>query len=258
MAMNAVTVFIVDDQPVFRLGLRTALEQVEGISVLGECSLSDEAAELVCSFHPRVALVGTAPPRYRGLDLCRRIGQRSPGLPVILMTPSEESGELFETILSGAWGYVSKLAEISTIVQAINKVCQGEMPLQDTMAPYPDVGRRLLEEFQAMARNPRLRDVMAPLSQREMELLRQLGQGRSNKEIAQILSITAQTVKNHITSILRKLDVNDRTQAVLASLRYGWINLEEVSPEGEDVDVLAPGRNQNWLQKSALLGAFLY
>ena len=242
MDSDVITVFIVDDQPVFRLGLRTALDQAEGVSVLGESPLSDEAVDLVSSFQPRVVLMGTAPPRHRGLDLCRRLGQRSPDLPVILMTPSEETGELFEAIRSGAWGYVSKLADVTQILHAVNKVCQGEMPLQETMASYPDVGRRLLEEFQTMARNPRMRDVMAPLSQREMELLRQLGQGRSNKEIAHTLNITAQTVKNHITSILRKLDVNDRTQAVLAGLRYGWITLEEVSPEGEETSVPIIGR----------------
>ena len=147
------------------------------------------------------------------------------------MTLAEDSGELFEAIRSGAWGYVSKLADAGTILQVIRRVSQGEMPLQETMAAHPDVGRRLLEEFQAMARNPRLRDVMAPLSEREMELLRQLGQGRSNKEIAHLLNITPQTVKNHITSILRKLDVNDRTQAVLAGLRYDWITLEETNME---------------------------
>ena len=158
------------------------------------------------------------------------------------MTPAEDTGELFEAIKSGAWGYVSKLADVATIVKCIKKVCQGEMPLQETMASHPEVGRRLLEEFQTMARNPRMRDVMAPLSQREMELLGQLGQGRSNKEIAHTLNITAQTVKNHITSILRKLDVNDRTQAVLAGLRYGWITLDDVSADGETAGFSLPSR----------------
>jgi len=242
MATNELTVFIVDDQPVFSLGLRTALEQVEDVTVLGECTLSDEAVELLSSFQPQVALVATTPPRHRGLDLCRRIGQRCPGMAVIIMTTAEDSGELFEAVRSGAWGYISKLANPETILQAIRRVCQGDMPLQDTIASNPEVGRRLLEEFQAMAMNPRLRNVMAPLSEREMELLRHLGQGRSNKEIAHVLSITPQTVKNHITSILRKLDVNDRTQAVLAGLRYGWISLEEAPSNGEGLDVTIPTR----------------
>ncbi len=227
MVDNPITIFIVDDQPVFRLGLKTALDQTEDISVVGECSHSDEAVELVCSFQPGVALVGTTPPRHRGLDLCRQIGQRCPGLRVIVVTHTEDSGELLEAARSGAWGYVSKSDEPESHIAAIRKVALGVMPLQETVIAYPDVGRRLLEEFQAMARNPRMREVMAPLSQREMQLLRQLGLGRSNKEIAHTLNITPQTVKNHITSILRKLDVNDRTQAVLAGLRYGWISLED-------------------------------
>ena len=239
MAQSPLTVFIVDDQPVFRLGLRTALEQAEDVSVVGECSVFDDAVELLSSFQPQVALVGTTPPRHRGLDICRRIGQRCPGLPIILMTPAEDSGELFEAIRSGAYGYVSKLASVEELLKAIRKVCQGDMPVQEAMAAHPEVGRRLLEEFQSMARNPRLRDMMAPLSEREMELLRQLGQGRSNKEIAHVLGITPQTVKNHITAILRKLDVNDRTQAVLAGLRYGWITLDETTADGEAVDAFS-------------------
>lgn len=231
MATHDITVFIVDDQPLFRLGLRTALQQA-GVVVLGECSLGEEAIELVYSFQPKVALVGANPPRHRGLDLCRQIGLRCPGLPVVLMTPLEESGELFEAIRNGACGYVSKRGDVATILQAIRKASEQEMPVQETLTSHPEVGRRVLEEFQAMARHPRLREVMAPLSPREMELLQQLGQGRSNKEIAHTLNITPQTVKNHITAILRKLDVNDRTQAVLAGLRYGWITLEEASANG--------------------------
>ncbi len=242
MSAEITTVFIVDDQPAFRLGLRTVLEREEAVTVLGECAMSEEAVELVASFQPKVALVGTAPPRRRGLDLCRRIGQVSPGLPIILMTPEESTDELFEGIRSGAWGYVSKSADLEVVLEAIRKAGQGEMPLQEVVAGLPEVGRRLLDEFQGMARNPRLQELLAPLSQREMELLRLLGQGRSNKEIAHFLSITIQTVKNHISGILRKLDVNDRTQAVLAGLWYGWITLDQPSFV-DKVRVFAANRN---------------
>jgi DNA-binding NarL/FixJ family response regulator len=159
------------------------------------------------------------------------------------MTSAEDSAELFEALRSGVWGYISKEATIEVVLDAIRKVSQGEMPLQETITAHPEVGRRLLEEFQAINRNPRLREMAAPLSQREMELLRLLGQGRSNKEIVHTLNITPQTVKNHMTAILRKLDVNDRTQAVLAGLRYGWIALEDSSPEGGEVSLSSAKRN---------------
>ena len=182
--VDAVTIVIADDQPVFRLGLRTALDQTEGMSVVAECAVSDEALELASNFNPRIVFLGTSPPRHRSLDICRRIGQHCPGTHVILMTPSEDSAELFEGIRSGASGYLRKLAGVESVLQVIGNVCRGEVPLQETLAAYPEVGRRLLQEFQSMARNPRLRELMAPLSPREMELLRLLGQGRSNKEIA--------------------------------------------------------------------------
>ena len=240
MTSVAVSAFIVDDQPVFRLGLRAALEQAGDLKVLGDCSLSHEAVGLVSRFQPGLVLVGTTPQSHRGLDICRRIGECCPGMPVIIMTPAEDSGELVEAIRNGAWGYVSKLADVHTILRVIRKACRGEMPLQDTVAAKPEVGRRVLQEFQAMSRNPRLRDVMAPLSPREMELLRHLGQGRSNKEIAHLLNITPQTVKNHITTILRKLDVNDRTQAVLAGLRHGWLTLDDSESNADDLGASAP------------------
>ncbi|MBI4338986.1 MAG: response regulator transcription factor [Chloroflexi bacterium] len=243
MATREITLFIVDEQPLFRLGLKAALGQAEGMLVVGESTLSQEAVDLVSSFQPRVVILGTAPTRHRFLDFCRHVTQRCPGMPVICMTTAEESGELFEAIRSGAWGYLSKQATVETVLQAIRKVVEGEMPLQETITAHPEVGRRLLEEFQTMSRDPRLREVTAPLSQREMELLRLLGQGRSNKEIAHTLSITPQTVKNHMTSILRKLDVNDRTQAVLAGLRYGWIALEDAPADGGEMDLSIATRN---------------
>ena len=236
---NTVTVFIVDNQPLFRLGLRTALNQTEGVSVVGEGSLSYESVGLVSRSQPRLVLVGIEAEHLRGVDICRRIGECCPDLPIIVMTPAEDTGELVDVVRSGASGYLSKLAHVDGILRAIRKACEGDMPIRDAVAASPEASRRLLSEFQEMSRNPRLKDVIAPLSPRELELLRLMGQGRSNKEIAHTLHITAQTVKNHITSILRKLDVNDRTQAVLAGLRYGWITLEEAAPD-RDEEVALP------------------
>lgn len=231
-----------DDQPLFRLGLRKVLEEAGGVSVLGDSPASEEAVERVCSLQPAVTLIGSAPPQYRGLDLCRRISHRSSGLPIIILSPAEESGELFEAIRSGAWAYLSKRSSAEAVLETIRRVSQGDMPVQDTVAAYPEVSRRLLEEFQSLTRNPRLQRIITPLSPREMEILHQLGVGRSNKEIANVLNITVQTVKNHITAILRKLDVNDRTQAVLAGLRHGWITLDS-SPGETGLDAFVRSNN---------------
>lgn len=232
MTTKAVSVLIVEDEPVFRQGLRSILEQAEDMSVLGDCSLSDGEVERIRDYQPRVVLLGTRPPRHLGLDICRRIGRHSPEVRVIVMSHEKDSGELFEAIRSGAWGYLSKLADAPTYLQAVREVGQGDMPVRHIMQVYPEVTQRLLEEFQTMARDPRWREITGLLSPREMEMLRQMGSGLNNKEIALALSITYQTVKNHITSILRKLDVNGRTQAVLVGLRRGWITLSEVPPNG--------------------------
>ncbi len=227
MNRRDVTVLIVDDQPLYRLGLRSALEEVEDITVLGESNTSEETIALVQTLRPRIALISSSPPAHRGMALARRITQRSSDTAVVILSTEEDAADILDAVRSGVSGYLSKHSELDEILRTLYRIRDGEMPVQDFISAHPEMGRRILEEFQSMVRNPGLQRVAPPLSHRELELLRQLGHGRSNKEIANVLKITPQTVKNHISSILRKLDVNDRTQAVLTGLRYGWISLDD-------------------------------
>lgn len=226
-----ITLFIVDDQPLFRMGLRACLAEVDDIRIEGECSVTEDALELVDSFAPNVALLDAAPPRQRGLDLARRISQRSPNTAIIIMSPMPQDTELFEAIRSGARAYLSKQATAKDIIATIRQVHLGDFPLNESLLGHPKVAERVLLEFQNLARNQRLDGLTAPLSRREMEVLEHIRDGYINKEIAHRLCLTEQTVKSHVTSILRKLDVNDRTQAVLTAVRLGWISLhrEEIS-----------------------------
>ena len=230
MGQKPITIFIMDDQVLFRKGLRDSLEETDDIKVEGECAVEEDAVELVDSLAPSIVLVGTSPRPRKSLDLARRLSQRCPNTAVIIMTPLPEDAEIFEAIRSGSRAYVSKQATAEEIIALIRRVQQGDFPLNESLASHPRVAERVLMEFQTLARDQSLDGLAAPLSRREMEVLQLIRDGYINKEIAHRLCLTEQTVKSHVTSILRKLDVNDRTQAVLMAVRQGWITLEREEP----------------------------
>lgn len=234
MGQKPITVFIIDDQPLFRQALRASLMQTEDIRVEGDCGVSDGAIELVDSLAPSVVLADTTTPDQNGLRLVRRLTQRCPNSAIIVMTSMADDAEMFEAIRCGATAYVTKKATADEIAAMIRRVQQGDFPLNENLISSPRVAERVLMEFQGLARSQHLQNITAPLSPREMEVLEFIRDGYMNKEIALQLNLTEQTVKSHVTSILRKLDVNDRTQAVLTAVRQGWMTLrrEEASQEG--------------------------
>ena len=151
---------------------------------------------------------------------------------MIVLTPHEDDTELFQAIKSGAAAYLSKRSTAEEVLGIMRRVREGDLPVNETVLARPGVAQRMLRQFQDLALSKEMEALAAPLSQRELEVLRQVAQGHINKEIAHLLGISEQTVKNHITSILRKLDVNDRTQAVLFGIRHGWISLEHDTSVG--------------------------
>lgn len=226
MAQPPVMVFIVDDQPLFRKGLRECLSEAEDITVVGECTVSEEAIELVDGLAPNIVIMDTASQDHKGLELARRLSQRSPSTAVILMTPAPDDTELFEAMRIGAEAYLSKQATAKELITIVRRIHNGDFPLHESLISHPRVAERVLTEFQSLAQTQPLDGLTAPLSRREMDVLGLIRDGCINKEIAQRLCVTEQTVKSHVTSILRKLNVNDRTQAVLTAVRQGWMTLQ--------------------------------
>lgn len=234
MVQTPITVFIVDDQPLFRKGLRGSLSEFDDIKVEGECTVSEDAVELVDGLAPDVVLVDVASQNRKGLELARRLTQRCPNVAIILMTPAPDEAELFEAMRIGAAAYLSKQATANEVVTIVRRIHNGDFPLNESLISHPRVAERVLTEFQGLARNQPLGGLTAPLSRREMDVLELIRDGCINKEIAQRLCVTEQTVKSHITSILRKLNVNDRTQAVLTAVRQGWMTLQREEPPQPD------------------------
>ena len=222
---------MIDNNSLFREGLRQALNQIEDIEVVDECGIGDEALELIANFSPDVVLLDIGLPSLAGLKLGRQITQRSPGISVITLTPYEDDEQLFQATKSGAVCYLSKDATADEIAQAIKRVHRGEHIITETVLTRPRVAERVLKQFQSLSlMGAAMETLAAPLTPRELEVLSYVARGYINKQIAHKLSISEQTIKNHMSSVLRKLDANDRTQAVVLAMHYGWISLEVKGP----------------------------
>jgi DNA-binding NarL/FixJ family response regulator len=149
---------------------------------------------------------------------------------VMILTPSEDEERLFQSIKVGAAAYYARNITPEELADAVKRVSQGEYLINDDVLSKPQLASRVLKSFRELAveeEDPTTKDLYSPLSSREVEILDYIARGNSNKEIAKSLKISDQTVKNHITSILKKLSVNDRTAAVVHALRHGWIKMHD-------------------------------
>jgi DNA-binding NarL/FixJ family response regulator len=205
------------------------LHDEHDVKVVGDVSTSDEALEFIDVTPPDVILIDLNLPRTDGLELTRSIRRTYPGLGVIVLSQHESDEQAFNALRAGAAAYYSKEIAPAQLAQAIRRVARGEYVINDVMFDEPKVAQRILTQFRDMNRDVVTEaevdfSLFSPLSEREIEVLEKIAGGSSNKEIADALGISTQTVKNHISSILRKLSLNDRTQAVIYALRRGWID----------------------------------
>jgi DNA-binding NarL/FixJ family response regulator len=220
--MSRIGILIVDDHPLFRRGIRQVLENERDFLILGETADGAAGIQAADQFAPDVVLLDISLPTMSGFDVARAIKRRQPRAAIVILTMHEDDGHLFGAIRCGADAFAAKSIEMKELVRLIRHVAE---PEEATATPV-FVGARLLDEVRAVTRRGAVDDDdYSPLSPREIEILGYVAQGLSNKEIAGILAISDQTVKNNITSILRKLHVNDRTQAVIYALRHGWIDI---------------------------------
>ncbi len=217
--MKPIRVLLVDDQALFREGLRTLLSVQPDVEVAGEAANGEEAVRLVKVLQPHVALMDLRMPVLGGVEATRQLRTAEPGCRVIVLTTFDDDDEVFEALRAGAVGYLLKDAPSERLVEAIRAAHRGESFLQ------PSIAAKVVAEFARLSRaRPRTSAALAdPLSERECEVLRQLARGKSNKEIAVALDLVEGTVKNHMTNILGKLGVLDRTQAALKARELGLI-----------------------------------
>ncbi len=229
--METIRVIIIDEQPLFRQGIRATLEQMGDCVIVGESTDTAAVLELARTANPDVALIDAGLTSSDPLEIARQTRHIAPRMAIIMLTPSEDEERLFQSIKVGAAAYYTRNITPEALAEAVRKVSQGEYLINDDVLSKPQIASRVLKSFREMTVEEEAegdaKDPYSPLSSREVEILDYIARGNSNKEIAKSLKISDQTVKNHITSILKKLSVNDRTAAVVHALRHGWIKMHE-------------------------------
>jgi two-component system, NarL family, response regulator DegU len=227
-----IKLLIVDDHPLFRQGVRWSLDAYDDIVIVGEAASGETALEWLANVgpnqEPNVMLVDLNLPGMNGLDLTRQSRRQYPSVGVIMLSMHESDEHAFNALRAGAAAYRPKDIKPAVLVEILRRVARGEYVINDVVLEEPRVASRVLTQFRSLPEAATVPEadfqVFTPLSDREIEVLERIASGGSNKEIADSLGISTQTVKNHISSILRKLSLNDRTQAVLFALRKGWID----------------------------------
>lgn len=219
--MDKIKVMIIDEQAFFRAGVRQTLSDQSDLEIL-ECDPTQDVLQLVEANLPDVALLGSDLASLSGIELGRKIAQHFPNTKVIVLSPDPNDEELFEVIKTSAVACLSKRASAEELASTIRRARSGEYPINESLMTRPKVAKQVLNQFRGMART--LEGIAAPLTKRETQILTYVAEGNSNKEIARILAISEQTIKNHVSAILRKLNVNDRAHAVALALRSGWIS----------------------------------
>ncbi|MEM7116482.1 MAG: response regulator transcription factor [Chloroflexota bacterium] len=212
-----IRILLVDDQALFREGLRTLLSIWDDLEIVGEAGNGQEALTAVSQLTPDVVLMDLRMPILDGVAATRQITQNYPDSKVIVLTTFDDDDYVFDGLRAGAVGYLLKDVSSDKLVEAIRAAAQGNSFLQ------PSVAAKVIAEFSRLTPTTKPEPVILvePLSSREREVLRVVATGASNKEIAQQLHLAEGTVKNHLTSILGKLGVRDRTQAALKARELG-------------------------------------
>lgn len=217
--MTPIRVLLVDDQPLFREGVHTLLSLQPDLEVVGEAGNGEEALRLAARLRPDVVLMDLQMPVLDGVEATRRLRLTQPDCRVIALTTFDDDEYVFEGLRAGAIGYLLKDTPSVKLLEAIRAAARGESFLQ------PSIAAKVVAEFSRLADQapPRPQPLAEPLSERENDILRLVVTGASNKEIAAVLVITEGTVKNHLTNILAKLGVRDRTQAALKAKELGLV-----------------------------------
>jgi DNA-binding NarL/FixJ family response regulator len=212
-----IRILLVDDQTMFRDGLRVLLSSQRDFEIVGEAADGEEALRKAAVLRPQVVLMDLRMPVLDGAAATRRLKSSQPDIRVIVLTTFDEDEAIFDGLRSGATGYLLKDAPTEKLYDAIRAAARGESFLQ------PSVAARVVAEFARLSEiAPARAEALAePLSPRELEILRLLAEGATNREIAARLVLAEGTVKNHVTNILAKLEVTDRTRAALRARELG-------------------------------------
>ena len=221
-------ILLVDDHALFRMGMRQILEREPDFDIAAEPEDGLDAFNMAVEHTPDIVLLDLSLPAPGGIETTQRIKREVPSAGIVALAVAEDEDQLFEAIKAGAAAFILKDINPDDLVTIIRRVRAGEYLINDKVFARPSVASRVLKEFRELAvYGQEAAPIFAPLSPREVEILDNIAKGMTNKQVAYALTISEQTVKNHMSSILRKLSVNDRTQAVVYAMKQGWIRIPE-------------------------------
>ncbi len=223
-----ISVLIVDDHPLFRDGLQRTIELEHDLEVVGQCQDGEEALQTARELHPNVVLLDINLPSMNGLQVARQLKAERADTTVVVLTAYHDVQQVLHAMRAGASAYCAKDIMPDDLIAIIRDVANGKFIIGDERLDSRELEHWINANIEAIG-GPYMVDPdehYIPLSPREMEILQFVTNGLSNKEIAARLRISQQTVKNHMTSILKKLNVEDRTQAAVMALRNGWVRIQ--------------------------------
>ena len=218
-------VFIFSHQTLFRRGIEHAFSGVPDMQFSSASDLNEEVLSSMDALPPDVAIVDIDGSADSGLALARKIKQRSPNIALIMLTSNLSDTQLFQALKGQAAAYLDKEVTAEVLVETMRRVARGEHPINESLTSRPKVAEQVLKQFQELTWKGETEAFISPLTPRETQILSYIARGYLNKQIAAELTISEQTIKNHVTSILRKLNANARTEAVVVGIRQGLISI---------------------------------
>jgi two-component system response regulator DegU len=223
---SKINVFVLSQQSLFQQGVELSFSATEDLVISGATGVNDQVLTAIDSMPPDVAIVDIDGSAETGLELTRKIKRRSPSIGVIIITSNPDDNQLFDALKAQAVAYLSKEISAEQLVAVVRRVARGEHPINESLTTRPKVAEHVLQQFQELSWRSETEAFISPLTARETEILQYIAQGYLNKQIAAELGISEQTIKNHVTSILRKLNANARTEAVVVAIKQGLIKID--------------------------------
>ena len=226
MMNNLTNIIVVSPQVLFRKGIEITLSSETDIEIIDSVDFSNGVEYSVENLPPDIAILDIDGSTDAGFDIVQRLKQRLPNIATIIFTSYPDDEQLFQALKAQAAAYLSKEVTADEIIRTIRRLARGEYPINDSLHTRPKVAEQVLQKFQELSSQSETEDIVSPLTVRETEILEYIADGFLNKQIASELNISEQTIKNHVTSILRKLNANARTEAVVIAIKRGIISID--------------------------------
>ncbi len=226
MDKNDIKIFIFSQQPLYRQGVAQRLSEESNIQIIGQASLTDKVLLTIEALPPDIVIIDIDAPAENGLSLVSSLKQLIPSMAIMILTSIPNDDHLFQALSSQVAAYLSKEINGDTLVEMINRTAVGDQPINDSLVSRPQVVSKIIQQFQIISSKQSAKTLLAPLTKREIEILNYVAKGYANKQIATKTNISEQTIKNHLTSIMSKLNANARTQAVVIAAKKGLISIE--------------------------------